>query len=201
MLKIPTQEKFNKFIQELRQKLSAENSREKTTVEEEKIEKSPFTPKVIDSTMKMSKEKPQELTEEDFEHYKAELVNIMPKNNYTIDLGIKSICLTCTIKNTGDVEWPSGFYVGLIDTDCDKLDDKVENGDLIIYNPIISKSVKPKATININVMLRNPTIAGTFTYTLAMHTLSGIKFGTEFEFTFTVMPEGLRGAFWDFGSS
>ena len=64
---------------------------------------------------------------------------MMPRTNYTIDQTTTSILLTITLKNSGIEEWPSGFYVGLLHTDNEILEQKESDDRLIKYNPEINK--------------------------------------------------------------
>ena len=123
---------------------------------------------------------------EAFSDWKSELIDTMPKTNYTIDESTKSILLTLKIKNTGSVEWPSGFYVGLVKTNNSGLEERENDDALIKYSPEINKSIKANAVLETVVQLFSPGFAGTFTYTLSLFTLSKKPFGNEFEFTFNV---------------
>uniref|UniRef100_A0A7S3N859 Nbr1 FW domain-containing protein n=1 Tax=Euplotes harpa TaxID=151035 RepID=A0A7S3N859_9SPIT len=148
-----------------------------------------FTPKVIDSSADALSNpivKSVKNLDDNFSNFKAELISTMPRDHYTIDLTTKMICLTVVLKNTGTDEWPSGFYVGLIQTDNQILEERENDEELIRYTPAINKSVKPNSTIEINVNLITPGFPCTFVYTLSLFTLSKIPFGNDFKFTFTV---------------
>ena len=160
---------------------------EEEKIEAEQDQKESFLPKIIDSEVGLAT--PVSVSPDDIKEnskYKAELILTMPRSNYTIDISQKSIYLTCTVKNTGSIEWPSAFRIGALDCDSEEVMQTLETKDLVLYNPTVGDRVKSNKLINILVNVQSPETVGTFKYTLSMMTLNDIPFGTPFEFIFTV---------------
>ena len=112
-------------------------------LEEEKViekQDSLYAPRVIDSSVKKEPIYPVLKANE---AYEAELVSTMPKSPYTIDYNTKSVCVTCIMKNTGKIEWPSAFMIKLVGCNNQKLMDSPEFDELVLYQPVVDKSVKP----------------------------------------------------------
>lgn len=159
-------------------------------LEEEKVSEkkdSLYAPRVIDTSIK--KELICPVLKAD-EAYEAELISTMPKSPYTIDYNTKSVCVTCTMKNTGKIEWPSAFMIKLVGCNNQKLMDSPEFDELVLYQPVVDKSVKPGREWEINVMIQNPRIVGDTKFKLQMSMLSGLVFGTSFDYEVSVKDEG-----------
>ena len=184
-MKLNTPKDWEKFTSVLYQ-IYKEDVLSDQELEEEKVEEkhdSLYAPKVIDSSIK---EEPIKPVFKASEEYKAEIVSTMPKSPYTLDYDTKSVCVTCVMKNTGRVEWPSAFMIKLVSCDNAGLLASSKFNELVLYQPVVDKSIKPGNECEIKVMIQNPRIEGTTKFTLQMSMLSGAVFGTSFDYSINI---------------
>lgn len=183
LIKFKSPEAYNNFCYSMKYLYLSEN---KDEISSEDEADSIFIPKIIDSRLNepCAVKLPNPLIKAKSNEYHAKFLESMPRSNYTTDIDQKSINLTCTVKNSGDKEWPSAFMVYITSTNFE-----LENLDmhkLIQYIPVVDKKVNPNNEIKLDVMLLNPKMIGTFKYVLSMHTLDYVPFGEPFEFEFTI---------------
>jgi len=182
---------FIKFIHHLRKLYNGEES-DVEMEEEAEARDNLFIPKVIDFRQALPVNKVNQF--QSIDDYKAKLVDTMPRSNYTIDSDEKSIFLTCTMKNTGDLEWPSAFMLHLVRTNIDQLNQK-DFKTLVTSAPMLEHKVVPGNQVKIEIVILNPGLCGDFKYTFSMYTLNEKTFGEPFDFNFTIKGNKSHGFF------
>lgn len=174
MLKFRTQDHFNRFMKDLSAMYSPQKKPKKEMIEERKeVSELDLTkPQIIDFDEQSGYD---DFSDEILRQCKAFCISHMPKNGHTINEFSADICLTVTIKNTGEIDWPKGFKVITLNTSEYAYESK--------YNNIL---IKPGEEIQMEVFVKNPNAAGDYNYIFTLADAKGNAFGTEFEFEFHV---------------
>ena len=86
------------------------------------------------------------------------------------------------MKNTGDKEWPSAFKIQLLDVSSTTSQVEISKDDLVISNNSVQKTVKPGNQFNMEIVLKNPGVAGEYSFVFSMSTVTYMPFGDPFEF-------------------
>jgi hypothetical protein len=174
MLKFRTQDHYNRYLKDLATIYKPQKRAKREVIEEKKeVSELDLTkPQIIDFDDESGYDN---FSDEILKQCKAFCINHMPKNGHTINEFSSDICLTMTIKNTGEIEWPKGFKVITLNTSEYAYESK--------YNNIL---IKPGEEIQMDVFVKNPKVAGDYNYIFTLADAAGNAFGTEFEFEFHV---------------
>ena len=182
LMKLKTNDDFNKFIQHL---VDVYNFDESENDQNDVANQDILNPKVIDSDKITTTPKYVDLiTDNTLTNYQSELINFMPNEMYTISIGSGNLFLSCTLKNIGLIRWPEEFLIGLIQTSNNALN--IHSKSELIRSELITSQVDPNGILTLNTEIVNPKMTGKFTYLLTLMTPDGSRFGCPFPYTFNV---------------